>query len=57
MISGFAIIWQGKITIGYLTKSLEWSFDPDKVHVYATWAQAKTRSRSFKGAEVVEAWV
>ncbi len=57
MIPGFVVIWQGKITTGYLTKDLKWSLDPVNAHVYATWASAKTRSRSFKGADVVEAWI
>lgn len=57
MKQGFAIIWQGQTTTGFLSKAGVWSLDPGNAQVFATWAQAKVRARSFKGAEVVEAWL
>jgi len=56
VIPGFAIVWQGQTTTGFLTKQGTWSLDAANVHVFATWAAAKSRSRAFKGSDVVEAW-
>ncbi len=56
MTPGFAIVWHGQVTLGYLTETSQWSIDPRAAHVFPTWATAKKRARAFKGAEVVEAW-
>ncbi len=53
MTPGFAIVYQ----ISYLTKQGTWSKDARDAHVFATWAIAKSRSRAFRGADIVEAWV
>ncbi len=57
MNPGYVIVWQGQTMHGFLTRHGTWSPDACDAHVYATWGMAKAKSRAFKGANVVEAWV
>ena len=56
MTPGYAIVWR-QAKIFYLSKRSEWSLNPDDAQVFATLAIAKSRSRAFRGAVVVEAWI
>jgi len=59
MTPGYAIVWIPDTSpeTRYLSKTSTWTLDACDAQVFATWAIAKSRSRAFKGSDVVEAWV
>ena len=60
MTPGYAIVWTSNDTpprTHYLSKQSTWSLEANDAQVFETWAIAKSRSRAFKGSDVVEAWV
>lgn len=59
MTPGFVIVWFGPALPGpsYLSANSEWSKDAADAHVFKTWSAAKMRARSFRGSDVVEAWI